>query len=629
MSDITREIEITAALSSEYQAAFSAASSIARDTAKELNALTKREAGLAKLTEIAGKAAAASIENDAKAVEKLQSEYAKLADKLGLVDRSAEGVAAEMRRVGESKKELEALNRSAGKSAELGRLAQDIERYTKAAQKLKDPALLAALEKLKKRFKELGGALTDDGKDKEEDKPAGFFKTLKDGLLQVRGPIGGLVQTLSVVRDALHTTGGKAALVVGGITAVGAAAVKLTRDMWNLGVETIKAGDAIAKTSRQLGIDAEAYQEFSYAVALGGASESDFSASLQALNKQMEAAASGNSRAKQAFSALGVSMDEVKSMNVEEMFVRLSDALAEVDDTAAKTRTVMTLFGEGGTKVATAISGGSKALAEMREEARKTGYVMNGKSLKQAEKANDDYMRTQVQLRGVLRQLGVEIMPVINESLLRIINTIRDNRDTITSVIGALSTGFSIVGSVVGGAVDAVSFLFREAKAELKSLQDGFAKFVGWIVDTAAPGIAGFFAAIPQKVKEIASIVWDTATGLFNRAKSWVSSVVDSIVGAIMEKVRWLLERLESVPLIGQLFAEEKSGSEFLGKAFGAVSITINNAVDARGAAPGAGADVQRAIRIGTAESGEAVVGAIEKYSALQYASAGYSGASR
>ena len=104
MADIVREIEITAALSSDYQAAFNAASSIARSTSAELDKLTKREADLAKMTEIAGKAAAASAENDAKAVEKLQGEYNKLADKLGLVDRSAEGVAAELKRVGDSKK---------------------------------------------------------------------------------------------------------------------------------------------------------------------------------------------------------------------------------------------------------------------------------------------------------------------------------------------------------------------------------------------------------------------------------------------------------------------------------------------------------------------------------------------
>ena len=125
MADITREIEITAALSSDYQAAFNAATNIARSTANELSALTKREADLARMTEIAGRSAKASADGDAKAVERLNAEYSRLANRLGLVDKSAEGLQAELKRVGARRAEIEALNRSASRSAEIGRLKKE------------------------------------------------------------------------------------------------------------------------------------------------------------------------------------------------------------------------------------------------------------------------------------------------------------------------------------------------------------------------------------------------------------------------------------------------------------------------------------------------------------------------
>lgn len=616
MADIVREIEITAALSSDYQAAFNAASSIARSTSAELDKLTKREADLAKMTEIAGKAAAASAENDAKAVEKLQGEYNKLADKLGLVDRSAEGVAAELKRVGDSKKEIQALNKSAARSAEIGRLAKDITAYTKAAQKIKDPSLTAALEKMKKRFRELGGVIPD------KRKPAGFFSTLRDGLNRVPGPLSGVMQSLSAVRDAFSTTGGKAAIAVGAVVAVGAAASKAAKAMWDLGVDTMRAGDQIAKTSRQLGIDAEAYQEFAYAVGLGGASEKDFETALRQLNKQMEAAQSGNKRAADAFRALGVSMDEVRSMNVEEMFVRLSDALSQVDDTAAKTRTTMALFGEQGNKIATAIAGGSAELERLRKEARDAGYVLTGDSLKKAEEANDNFTRAQLQLRGVARQLGVEVMPVVNDMLVEFIQLIRDNREDLATFVKILGGGFSTAAVVAAKAVGAVN-------AAVEIFGEGLKFWQGLVADVliGAEGLifkgVDFVESVPGRVMaalgEVASRVEVWFGEAKSRVQSWITSVVNAVVQTILEKIDWLTSALRDVPLLGGLFGD--SGPAVGG---GSVTVNISNSVDARGADPGVGATVQRAIANVTSSSGERAAAALAEYNGLSY-----SGASR
>ncbi|MBR4636175.1 MAG: hypothetical protein IKO51_07420, partial [Clostridia bacterium] len=86
MADVVKEIEITAALSADYQDAFKAASSIASSSAKELSQLTKRETELQKMLELSSKSAQAAADGNAKDAEKLTAEYDKLAQKLGLVD---------------------------------------------------------------------------------------------------------------------------------------------------------------------------------------------------------------------------------------------------------------------------------------------------------------------------------------------------------------------------------------------------------------------------------------------------------------------------------------------------------------------------------------------------------------
>lgn len=612
MADITREIEITAALSSDYQEAFKAASSIARDTSRELAALTKREAELAKLTEIAGKSAKASADGDAASVAKLQAEYDKLAAKLGLVDKSAEGLAAEMKRVGDSRREVEALNKSASRSAEIGRLARDIQRYTAAAQRVKDPALLAQLDRMKKRFRELGGSVPD-GK-----KAAGFFSTLRDGLASVPGPIGGLVQSLSVVRTAFSTTGGKVALAVGGITAVATAATAAGKALWDLGRDTITAGDQIAKTSRQLGIASDAYQELAYSVGLGGASEKDFDAALQQLNKQMEAAISGNGKAQAAFKSLGVSMDEVRSMNTEEMIMRMSDALSEVDDVAAKTRTTMALFGEGGTKVATALASGSDAIAEMRAEARKAGYVLDPKALKKAEEANDNLTRAQLQMRGVMRQLGVEVLPTVNEVLQDLVVLIRDNREEIADFANILGGAFKYGAQGLMYAIKGVNIAVHSVIEGIAYWQDKFARFLEWVTSGASE-LWDAFTALPGKIGEGLQSVWDSIqkwfADLIDAVGKWVSGIGDSIASGVRDTLR-------DVPLVGRLFDEDDSAGSIGAFAARQFSVVVNQAIDARGAEPGAEVAVARAVRTGNDASGERVAEVLAQYGGLTYAGA-------
>lgn len=616
MADITREIEITAALSSDYQASFKAASSIARDTASELAKLSKRESDLARMTEIAGKSAQASAAGDAKAVASLQKEYEKLADKLGLADRSAEGLAAELARVGAQRRQIEALNRSASRSAEIGRLARRIQEYTAASRQVRDPAIQAALERVQRRFRELGGVIP---RQRETRETSGFFSALRDGAMRAPGPLGDLFRSASSVGGGLTKFTGGAMVAVGAIAAVTAAVVGATKAMWEFGKQTIDEADKIAKTSRQLGIASDAYQELAYAVGMGGASEQDFSSALQQLNKQMEAAAGGNKKAMTAFKDLGISMREVKSMNAEEMFVRISDALSGVDDVASKTRTTMALFGSGGTKVATAIADGSEALEKFRKEAREAGYVLDSDALANAEEAGDNFARAQLQLQGVIRQLGVEAMPVMNEALTEFITLLRDNKDDIKEFASFMGDVFTGSIRLLVNSVKALRVVFKSFVNGIEYWQEQFAAFLT-NTDRGISATVDFIKNIPTALSTAVGALVGKISGMLESARNmvseWISSVADYAVDFILDKVRSLASALSDTPIIGGLLEKVfPSGA-------GPTTIVVNTSVDARGAAPGAGADVDRAVTAAAGASGEAVADAIAGYTRLSYGGA-------
>jgi hypothetical protein len=459
----------------------------------------------------------------------------------------------------------------------------------------------------------------------------------------------------------------KAALVIGGFAAVGTAAVALTKKMWDLGVSTIKTADEIAKTSKQLGINAEAFQEFAWAVGLGGASEQDLSSGLQQLNKQMEAATAGNSKAQKAFKSLGISMDEVKSMNTEEMFVRISDALSQVDDVTAKTKTTMDLFGGSGVKLAEAIKGGSAALDEMRKEARESGYVLSNDELERAEEAADNYERAMMQVKGALRAVGVEVMPMINKGLLKFVDLVRENKDEIRSFVKGLGDGLRFAIKIIRGVRDAFSAASEIITGGLEwwkndiiqygqtcvriaeAIGHGFVVAKDWIVEAfgiaydavsgfftsvgewwdgvlddaseAIDGIKEYFSNLPSAIMDefdaLATSLGEWWSGVKSSASQWVSELVDSLVGFIMDKLNWLSDSLKSIPLIGQLLEDEPAIAKGSG---GSVTINVNNSVDARGAAPGAGSEIARAVRASDGQTGQSIAAALGSYNDLAYA---------
>lgn len=653
MADIVKEIEITAALSADYQGAFKAASSIAASSARELASLTKQEAALNDLVKTSADIAKASAAGNDAAVKTLQASYDKLAGKIGLVDKSAAGVAEELKKVGARKKDVEQVLGAAKKQTEFSRVARQIKEYSDATKTIKDPALLRQLDQLKKKFKEMGGAIPPEKKFK-------FMSTIKDKTKSLPGPIGGLASGFEMI----GTKGMMLAGVAGVVGAIGVAAVAAGKKVVGFGMDVIEAGDKIAKTSQQIGINAEAFQELAFAVGLGGASEQELASGLETLSKQMSAAISGNKKAITSFKDLGISLDEVKGMNAEEMFLRVSDSLSTLSDHTEKAKTMAALFGGSSAKLANAIKGGSDALAEMRKEARDAGYVMSNKDLANSEAAMDALTRAQLQFKAISTQIGVEAVPSMTDALNAFTEIIRDNRGDISGFIKDVFSGiregialfkrakafiegipapvkdvgsamFSMLNPITAiregfGGLMTVVEIFTEG---IKFWQDQFtgachavAGVIDWMTRDGEDSLGGLISYTGDALSKIPGIVGDALSDAYDAAMDWLADTRDGIVSWVQSmlaeikriffsKVDELSTMLSEVPLIGRLF---EGGTAAGG--VGGVTINVQNSIDARGAAPGAGADIGRAVQASSGPSGESVAAALSSYAGLSYA---------
>ena len=271
-----------------------------------------------------------------------------------------------------------------------------------------------------------------------------------------------------------------------------------------------------------------------------------------------------------------------------------------------------------------------------------------------------------MQIKGVMNELGVAVMPVINETLTEFVQMMRENKDTIKTFVSVLADGFKLAGKALVGVMKAVPVLVQVIQNAHDFWVETFAKgfaladetisdVVGFFSSAKDSIVSGFNTAVDTVAGAIGFVVetfetaqnfimngfetakdWlfglpDTVAGIFEdiksgieswwggikaSASSWVSSIVDSLVAFIMDKVSWLADSLKSLPIVGSLL----EGDSPLASGSGSVTINVNNSVDARGAAPGAGAEISRAVQASSGQSGQAVAAAMANYQSLSYA---------
>lgn len=593
MADVVRKIEITAALSNDYQAAFKAAADVARDASKQIQDLTRREQDLQKLAALDAQRAAAAQEGNAKAADKAAADYSKLAVKLGMVGRSAADIEAELKAIGEQKASVETLNKAASKQAAFGKTAQNIERLSLAYQKTKDPALLKALEQQQKKFREMGGVVP---------KTTRALNGLGASLARIPGPIGSTVRSLQGLGQVLRGPAG----VVAGISGLAVAAVAVTKKLWDMGTAAIKSGDKIIKTADALGISTDAYQELSYAMQRGGASAEDFDAALKHVEEQLGAAAQGQSRAVKAFKQFGITVKDLQSMNAEEAFYAIAEGISKIDDPSKRMRASVQLLGGAGDKMAHAMRGGAAGLDELRKAARATGNVRSRKELENAAEAADKLLDAQLALKGAFNDVAYAVMPEMIGMLQEFAGYIRENKGAVAEfaraaafamkgVAAAIKAPYVIVQSFTEGIKfwrDAfVQFgrsmakLFNDFMDFLKPFQDAFAKVVGWVVDS------------------------------FKSAIEWIT-----------EKVKWIIDKVRAVrdwiageegnapaPVISGAAVPAQGG----GGRSGAPQVTVQVSVDARGGNSETGAAVQRALAQSSSATTQGVERALNRYGEL------------
>lgn len=340
----------------------------------------------------------------------------------------------------------------------------------------------------------------------------------------------------------------------------------------------LSVGDGIDKASIRIGVSAERLQSLRYAANLSGASAETLDKSMAKLNENIAKAASGkNEELASLFKKLGISLKDTNGnlRNAADVMPQFADAIQRNTDAGLRARMMIAAFGEEGQKLVPMLEGGSGALQEMEDRAKRLGLVMSGDDVKAAAALGDRFSELGMVFDSFGNTLSAKIAPVLTPIIDELVEFIAKNKEAFAGRVSqavaqfaqaikridfqALADGCMKAFDAIGRVFDAIGGFETVLKAigailagkvllglasfsgSLLTLGVSFAKLIPLVIKVGASfaGMLGPIGLIVAAVGTAAALIianWDSigpkVKEVWEKISGWASEKMQEIKAA-------------------------------------------------------------------------------------------------
>lgn len=324
--------------------------------------------------------------------------------------------------------------------------------------------------------------------------------------------------------SALKTTG---AVIGAALTAATGAAVATGKAFIDAANDVSAMGDAIGDNAAKMMLDTQSYQEWDFVLQRAGSSIDSMKTAMKTL---ANAAVDGS----EAFDALGISQEQVASMNQAELFEATVKALQNVTDEQTRMSIASSLLGKGAIELGGVFSMTNEELDETKQKMYELGAYMDEDAIA----ASDNYQDTMIDVQDSLKGLKISMM--------------KDFLPGITSVMTGLSKVFSGNGgveeiqeglqSVISKITELAPQFMTIAETLILSLISGFApmlpQLVSAVFNVLVQGITTITGMIPQMMPSIIAGIQGIVAALFEA----LPIIIQGLTTLVMSLVTWLAD---------------------------------------------------------------------------------------
>ncbi|MDN7993088.1 phage tail tape measure protein [Burkholderia orbicola] len=220
----------------------------------------------------------------------------------------------------------------------------------------------------------------------------------------------GSLMVLGERTDAMSLIMNKSVLSVGAMVGVVAMAAGATYKA----AEAMGAyGEEIDKIAKRSGASTDTVQQWMFAAKASGVDAKEAVKSFSDLGEAQNKAIHGNKDAAAAFTAIGISLKDLKSSTPNDLLPRIADAFQQSADGASKAAVANEIFGASGDSLIPILDRGSAGLRELSAAARDAGGVIGNQTVMQM-KAFEEHMNlSRAQMDAMSMSAKTKLLPTI------------------------------------------------------------------------------------------------------------------------------------------------------------------------------------------------------------------------
>ena len=368
-----------------------------------------------------------------------------------------------------------------------------------------------------------------------------FEASMKDVEKRLGGIEKASKQTASGMKLLAAIEVGK--LLVSGLTSVFGIMKSGVSTVTQFASEAAAAADAIGKLSSMTGMAEEPLQVFTQLASYSGVSSTQFGDALQKMSRGLGEAANGTGTAARGLEQLGLSVDSLLSLSPSEQFLKIGQAIGEIEDPTRRSAVAADIFGRSGTKLIPMFEDLEVNAKATAAEMLELGQVLSGTQVDNIEAMNDSFEKVRQTAFKIGSQVVANFAPAITEanaSLIELIKNfeyegVKGGQGLANFLTDALFTAAKSIAQTLEKFINnfqtAVEWMLKGLADLLDGLAIGLAPFVGAKntvgMQNAAMAIDHFAENVGFADVELTDLV-DNAIASFKKSST---EAADSLAG--------------------------------------------------------------------------------------------------
>lgn len=222
----------------------------------------------------------------------------------------------------------------------------------------------------------------------------------------------------------------------------------------------LSRGDQWDKMAARTGATVEELSSLAFVMNEAGTDSATLEKGIIGVQKRLLEAKQGSKLAQDAFSSLGLTVQDLDGKSADDQLRMIADSLARVEDPGTQAALAMQVFGKAGQKMLPALKGGGQAIADLQKKAGEMGATMSGQDATNAAALTDRLYELKEAVVGSVVQIGAALAPALIwlttnlvEGAKWVVAFVKQNREMAITI----AAGLGVVGAIGAGML-AVSF---------------------------------------------------------------------------------------------------------------------------------------------------------------------------